>query len=71
MVTSVFASFFCFSRIFRTHWRHGRTVQFSGEWQILSDTVNIRRSDKSRFSQRPPAFGTLVLKQMASALASA
>jgi len=37
------------------------------EWQILFDTINVGWSDARRFSQRPAAFGTLALKQMASA----
>ena len=41
------------------------------ERQILSDTINVCWSNECRFSQRPPAFGTFVLKEMAPARASA
>ena len=41
------------------------------EGQILFDTINVRWSDEHRFAQRPAAFGTFALKQMASARASA
>jgi len=37
------------------------------EWQILFDTVNVGCSEELCLSQRPSPFGTLALKQMASA----
>ena len=39
------------------------------EGEILFDTVNVRWSEDRGLSQRPPAFGTFSLKQMASACA--
>lgn len=36
------------------------------EWQILSDTINIGRSEDTGFAQRASALGILALKQMAS-----
>jgi len=37
------------------------------EWQILCDAINVGWPDARRLSQRPAAFGTLALKQMAPA----
>jgi hypothetical protein len=37
------------------------------EWQVLFDTVNVGCSEELCLSQRPAPFGTLALKQMASA----
>jgi hypothetical protein len=41
------------------------------ERQILFDTIGVGWSNDSRLSQRPSAFGTFALKQMASACPSA
>jgi hypothetical protein len=41
------------------------------EWQILFDTINVGWSDEHCFAQRPAAFGTFALKQMAPARAPA
>lgn len=41
------------------------------ERQVLFDTVNVGGVDERRFAQRPSPFGTLALKQMAPAGASA
>jgi hypothetical protein len=35
------------------------------EWQILFDTINVGWSEALGLSQRPAAFGTFALKQMA------
>ncbi len=44
-----------------------RAAWLAAEWQILFDTINVGWSDEHCFAQRPAAFGTFALKQMASA----
>jgi len=41
------------------------------EWQILCDAIRVGRSNESRSSQGPAAFGILALEQMPPARASA
>jgi hypothetical protein len=47
-----------------------RQAGLVAEGQILCDTINVDRPEEPGFSQRPAAFGTFALKQMASAGAS-
>jgi hypothetical protein len=49
----------------------GKPPGLVAEWQILFDTINIGWSNEHCIAQRPAALGTLALKQMASARASA
>jgi hypothetical protein len=52
-------------------WSQQASAGLVAEWQILFNTIKVGGSDQHRFAQRPSPFGTLALKQMAPARASA
>jgi hypothetical protein len=52
-------------------WLRKRTSVLVAERQILFNTINVGWCDEHRFAQRPAAFGTFSLQQMASARTAA